>query len=53
MELFGNKWSNISLPILDRFIDAYDGIADALFWHNMMRKHVKSVDMGCYAKTHV
>merc|ERR1719270_381275 len=35
---FGKKWSNAIMGVLQRFIDAYDGKIDCLFWNSMVRR---------------
>merc|ERR1719229_2091809 len=35
---FGSDWGKAILPIIDRFIDAYDGKIDCLFWNSMLRR---------------
>jgi len=37
-EKFALKWSESLLPILDRFINAYDGEIDCLFWNSMIKQ---------------
>jgi len=39
---FGSKWSEALLPIIDRFINAYDGNIDCLFWNSMIKKRCSS-----------
>jgi len=36
-EKFANDWSKILMPILDRFIKAYDGEIDCEFWNKMIK----------------
>eukprot|EP01084_Bolivina_argentea_P259475 437817_1 len=47
MTEFGTKWSVAILPVLDRFISAYNGDIDAFFWHNMVRKITSKYHVGC------
>eukprot|EP01083_Nonionella_stella_P059837 156574_1 len=35
---FGKKWSSALLPLIDRFICAYDGKIDCVFWNAMIRR---------------
>merc|ERR1712242_591361 len=35
---FGVKWAEAVMPIIDRFISAYDGDIDCLFWNSMLRR---------------
>jgi len=35
---FGAKWGAALIPILNRFIAAFDGEIDCLFWHSMIRR---------------
>ena len=35
---FGVKWAEAVMPIIDRFIAAYDGDIDCLFWNSMLRR---------------
>ena len=35
---FGNEWGKALLPLLDRFIDAYDGKIDCVFWNSMIKR---------------
>ena len=37
-EQFGTEWGKSLLPLLDRFIGAYDGEIDCLFWDSMIRR---------------
>jgi len=38
MKEFGAKWKEAVLPVIDRFIAAYDGDIDCLFWNSMLRR---------------
>jgi len=35
---FGKSWADAVMPVLDRFIDAFDGKIDCLFWNSMLRR---------------
>merc|ERR1719242_359212 len=35
---FGSKWGSALLPLLDRFIGAFDGEIDCLFWNSMIKR---------------
>ena len=35
---FGKKWGNALLPILKRFVMAFDGKIDCLFWNSMIKR---------------
>eukprot|EP00483_Globobulimina_turgida_P002237 UN02239 len=35
---FGAKWGQALLPLLDRFIAAYDGNIDCVFWNSMIKR---------------
>ena len=35
---FGTKWAKALLPLLDRFIGAFDGEIDSLFWNSMIKR---------------
>jgi len=35
---FGVKWATAIMPVIDRFIAAYDGDIDCLFWNSMLRR---------------
>jgi len=37
---WGRKWALSLLPVLDRFIDAFDGKIDCLFWNSMIKAGV-------------
>merc|ERR1719474_1979630 len=37
-EQFGAQWSESLLPLLDRFIGAFDGEIDCLFWNSMIKR---------------
>jgi len=37
-EKWGAKWSVALLPVLDRFIGAFDGDIDCLFWNSMIKR---------------
>merc|ERR1719228_158318 len=37
-EQFGAKWANALIPVLDRFIGAFDGEIDCLFWNSMIKR---------------
>eukprot|EP00483_Globobulimina_turgida_P009940 UN09959 len=34
---WGESWKTALLPLLDRFIDAFDGKIDGLFWNSMIK----------------
>ena len=34
---FGDKWSKSLIPLLNRFIDTFDGKINALFWNSMIK----------------
>merc|ERR1712062_880374 len=35
---FGSQWGSALLPLLDRFIGAFDGKIDCLFWNSMIKR---------------
>jgi len=35
---FGAKWGSAVLPVIDRFVAAFDGDIDCLFWNSMLRR---------------
>ena len=35
---FGDEWGKALIPVLDRFIDAFDGKIDAVFWNSMIKR---------------
>merc|ERR1719195_2295745 len=35
---FGEEWKKSLLPLLDRFIGAFDGKIDCLFWNSMVKR---------------
>merc|ERR1719295_2251096 len=35
---FGSRWGSALLPLLDRFIGAFDGEIDGLFWNSMIKR---------------
>merc|ERR1719295_1316111 len=35
---FGSRWGSALLPLLDRFIAAFDGNIDCLFWNSMIKR---------------
>merc|ERR550525_2325282 len=35
---FGSQWGSAILPLLDRFIGAFDGDIDCLFWNSMIKR---------------
>ena len=35
---FGTEWGSALLPLLDRFIGAFDGEIDCLFWNSMIKR---------------
>ena len=37
-EQFGAEWAKALLPLLDRFIGAFDGDIDCLFWNSMIKR---------------
>ena len=37
-EKFGVEWAKALLPLLDRFIRAFDGEIDGLFWNSMIKR---------------
>merc|ERR1719145_273380 len=37
-EEFGAKWAAALIPVLDRFIGAFDGNIDCLFWNSMIKR---------------
>jgi len=37
-KLFGFSWGRSLLPLLDRFIDAFDVEIDCLFWNSMIKR---------------
>merc|ERR1712013_674777 len=41
---FGKRWGDAVLPVLDRFIDAFDGKIDCLFWNSMLRRGASGGD---------
>jgi len=43
---FGEKWSDALMSVLQRFIDAYDGKIDCLFWNSMVRRGAIGASMG-------
>jgi len=48
---FGEEWKKSLLPLLDRFICAFDGKIDCLFWNSMVKRgHV--VGSGGYSMFH-
>ena len=40
-EQFGTKWAKALIPVLDRFIGAFDGEIDCLFWNSMIKRGAK------------
>merc|ERR1712154_129323 len=38
---FGNKWKKALLPVLDKFIDAYNGDICCVFWNSMIKRGYK------------
>ena len=43
---FGEKWGKSLLPILERFIIAFDGKIDCLFWNSMIKRGAKQGSGG-------
>merc|ERR1712244_143265 len=43
---FGVKWATAIMPVIDRFIAAYDGDIDCLFWNSMLRRGAAGGSMG-------
>jgi len=39
---FGTEWAKALIPLLDRFIDAFDGNIDCLFWNSMIKRGAQS-----------
>merc|ERR1712232_402736 len=35
---FGAKWGEALLPLMDRFIAAFDGDIDCVFWNSMIKR---------------
>ena len=45
-EKFGAKWANALIPVLDRFIGAFDGEIDCLFWNSMIKRGAQTGSGG-------
>eukprot|EP01084_Bolivina_argentea_P285000 488622_1 len=45
---FGKNWLMALIPLIDRFIDAYDGKIDCLFWNSMVRRGATRPSFGAY-----
>ena len=41
-EQFGSEWAEALIPLLDRFIGAFDGEIDCLFWNSMIKRGAKA-----------
>ena len=48
---FGKSWADAVMPVLDRFIDAFDGKIDCLFWNSMFVSVSVSVFVVSFAKS--
>jgi len=35
---FGEEWGKALIPVLDKFIDAFDGKIDCVFWNSMIKR---------------
>jgi len=46
---FGARWGAALLPLLDRFIGAFDGDIDGAFWNSMIKKGGRSGEPECYS----
>ena len=45
-EQFGAHWGRALLPLLDRFIGAFDGEIDCLFWNSMIKRRARGGSAG-------
>ena len=51
---FGANWSKAILPVIDRFIDVYDGKIDCLFWNSMLRRGATGASFpGIFGQTNI
>ena len=44
---FGAEWGKALLPLLDRFIAAFDGDIDCLFWNSMIKRGSRTGSGAC------
>jgi len=49
---FGKEWKKSLLPLLDRFICAFDGEIDCLFWNSMVKRGHGNEYVGGYSFYH-
>mmetsp|Transcript_32278 Transcript_32278/g.52231 ORF Transcript_32278/g.52231 Transcript_32278/m.52231 type:complete len:451 (+) Transcript_32278:139-1491(+) len=43
---FGSQWMDAILPLMDRFIGAFDGAVDCLFWNSMIKSGVTERELA-------